>query len=150
MYMLYFLGMYLERVLPKLTYLALYLVCGIGGNIMVLMLARTQTDWYTSVLGASGAIFGVLGALIVVSWNQKEVLKNFVMTAAINLGLGFMISGVSWQAHLGGLVTGLMCGYLYQTLKFKPRGNTLVLWSYGVILLAFVALAAFKISTVLS
>ena len=65
---LWFIGPYLEVVLGRWRYIALYLLAALGGDVMVLLLADpTGTSWHTGVLGASGAIFGLFGAVVLVA-----------------------------------------------------------------------------------
>ncbi|MDQ1483918.1 MAG: hypothetical protein QOF35_1994, partial [Actinomycetota bacterium] len=118
MYALWVLGQYLEPLLGRVRFAALYLVSALGGSVGYLLLATppplplTQagvdgSNWLTSMVGASGAVFGLFGALIVLNRHLGRSSGPMFGVLAINAVLGFVVPGVAWQAHLGGLVTGL-------------------------------------------
>jgi membrane associated rhomboid family serine protease len=132
---LYFLGPMLEQVLGRARYLALYLVSGIAGSAAVMLFS----DPHTQSLGASGAIFGLMGALAVVALKVRGQVQSILMWIGFNLIFTFTVSGISWQAHLGGLVTGALLGAV---MVYAPRKNrALVQWSVtGAVLVASLAL----------
>ncbi|HEX5969568.1 MAG TPA: rhomboid family intramembrane serine protease [Intrasporangium sp.] len=117
MYALYILGTYLEPLLGRARFLALYLISGIGGQVAVLLFAgsppvmgqltQADADWFTPVVGASGAIFGLFGAMIVLNRHLNRSVAGIYTVLVINAVLGFVVPGISWQAHLGGFLTGL-------------------------------------------
>jgi membrane associated rhomboid family serine protease len=118
---LYFFGSFLYRLVGKGRFLALYFGGGILGNILYIFLAYTLgIDFFTPVVGASGAIFALGGALAV----MRPRLRVFVfpIPAPIPLWIavigGFLILSflpfIAWQAHLGGLVFGLVMGYFFR------------------------------------
>jgi len=119
MYALWIVGPTLERVLGRWRYVALYLIAALGGSVAVLLLASpTGGSWNVGTVGASGAVFGLFGALGLTMRRLKRSDSQIVLLIVINFVLGFVIANVSWQAHLGGLVTGsaLAAAYL-----FAPR-----------------------------
>ncbi|ADU46620.1 rhomboid family intramembrane serine protease [Intrasporangium calvum] len=119
LYALFILGSYLEPLMGRARLAALYLISGIGGQVSVLLFAGnptieglfngTDAAWATPVVGASGAIFGLFGALIVLNRHLGRSAAGMYGVLLINGVLGFVIPNISWQAHLGGFVTGLAC-----------------------------------------
>ena len=102
---LWFLGPQLERYFGRGRYLALYLLSGLAGSVAVYWLTGTGT----STLGASGAVFGLLGALLVVVWRIGGDWRNVLVWLGINVAFTFFGgSGISWQGHLGGLAGGIL------------------------------------------
>lgn len=106
MYALWIVGVPLERMLGRLRLVTLYLVSAVGGHVMVLLFA-TGTDWVTGVVGASGAVFGLFGAILIVLKRLKVDYRGILATIVINTVIGFTVPGISWEGHLGGLLTGL-------------------------------------------
>lgn len=99
---LYLFGPIVERLLGRVRYLALYLISGFGGSVAVLLIAPG-----TPVVGASGAIFGLLGAFFVIARRLGGNSSQILIVIVINLGIGFLPgTNIAWQAHLGGLITG--------------------------------------------
>ncbi len=119
MYALWILGSYLEPLLGRLRFAAVYLISALGGSVGYLLLASPLTleqlqagaggAWNTPTVGASGAVFGLFGALLVLNRRLGRSSGPMLTVIAINAVLGFVIPGIAWQAHLGGLVTGLAC-----------------------------------------
>jgi len=112
MYALWILGQYLEPMLGRLRFAALYLVSALGGSVSFLLLAFPLTaaglpndSWVTAVVGASGAVFGLFGALIVFNRHLGRSSRQLYILLAINAVIGF-VPGIAWQAHVGGFVTG--------------------------------------------
>ena len=119
MWSLWVLGPPLERLLGRWRFLALYLVSGLAGSALILVAAP-----YTATLGASGAIFGLLGALLVIQRRRGGQLGPILAIVVVNLVATFSIPGISWQAHIGGLVAGALVGF---GLAHAPtRNRTLV------------------------
>ena len=119
---LYFYGSYLIRLVGEKKFIIVYLLGGLLGNIVYLLLANP----FTIAIGASGAIFALGGALAVL----RPKLTVFVIPIPVPIPLwiavigGFLIisffPGVAWQAHLGGLALGLLAGY-----QFRKKPNFL-------------------------
>lgn len=116
LYALWFLGRAMEPMLGRSRFIALYLISALGGSLGVLLLGNPLAP----VLGASGAIFGLFGALLILQRRQGGDIRGIVVLLAINLALGFFYPNISWQAHVGGLVTGLACALV---LGYAPRGR---------------------------
>ncbi|KAF5062299.1 rhomboid family intramembrane serine protease [Proteiniclasticum sp. QWL-01] len=109
MYSLWALGSNLERMLPKWKYFILYMVSGLGGSLLSHLMHEDTVS-----IGASGAIFGLLGALIGYVWKNREMFRsgallNLLVIAGINLAWGFQPgSGIDNYGHLGGLAAGFL------------------------------------------
>ncbi len=99
---LYILGVALERMLGHGRFLTVYLLALIGGSAAVMLF----TDPLGPTVGASGAIFGLMGGLVVVFKRFKFDMRQLLIVLAVNLYLSFQLTGISWQAHVGGLVVG--------------------------------------------
>ncbi|XPE03656.1 rhomboid family intramembrane serine protease [Arthrobacter sp. N1] len=115
MYALYILGKVLEPSMGRARFLALYLVSAVGGSVGVLLLSNVQQ----SVVGASGAVFGLFGALFIVQRKRGGDVRQIVVLVALNGVLGFVVPGIAWQAHLGGLLTGAACAAV---IAYAPKG----------------------------
>lgn len=108
MYSLYIIGKEVENVFGKVKYLIIYLLSGIAGSILSLAFNHN-----TICAGASGAIFGLLGALLYFGYYYRPYLgatltRSIIPVIAINLIVGFLDSGIDNSAHIGGLVGGLL------------------------------------------
>jgi len=75
----------------------------------------------TAVLGASGAIFGLFGAYFVLMRGLGGNPTQVLVVIALNLGIGFLVPGISWQAHVGGLVVGAGVAALYLVTRRRDR-----------------------------
>jgi membrane associated rhomboid family serine protease len=116
MWALIIVGPALERMLGRLRYLAVYLVSGVGGSVAFFFLAPANEP----ALGASGAIFGLFGAWFVLSRRLRMDSRQVVVLIVLNLVLGFVIPGIAWQAHIGGLIAGCLLTAAY---AYAPRQN---------------------------
>nr|WP_106265764.1 rhomboid family intramembrane serine protease [Isoptericola sp. CG 20/1183] len=150
MYALWLVGPFLEQAFGRGRFIALYLLAAVGGSVGVLLLADPlSTSWLTPVVGASGAVFGLFGAIIPVLRRMGRNAGQIVVLIAINMALPFFMDNIAWQAHVGGLVVGLVIGAGYAA---APRERQkLVGWALptavGVVL---VALTVWKYSTAVS
>ena len=111
---LWVLGPQLELVLGRLRFTALYLLSGLVGSAAVYLLS----DQTTPTLGASGAIFGLMAALLVVARKARADVSTLMLWIGINAALTFFASGISWQGHVGGFLGGLA---LAGVLAYAPR-----------------------------
>jgi membrane associated rhomboid family serine protease len=101
---LYWLGGPVETYLGHLRYAALYLVSGLAGSAGALLVNPAEVT-----VGASGAIFGILGALLIIEYQQTGQLAGQALTLiAINLLFSFSVPGISYGGHLGGLAGGIL------------------------------------------
>ena len=120
MLVLFVLGGRLERTVGKLKYLLIYLLGGMGGNLLCLFLELDSADFAVSA-GASGAVFAVMGAMIYAVIRGRGHIEDLsarqvVIMAAFSLYFGFTSEGVDNAAHVGGLI----CGFLLAVLLYHP------------------------------
>ena len=119
MYALWIVGPFLENALGRARYIALYLISAVAGSVGVLLLASPlSVSWVTGAVGASGAVFGLFGAVLVVLRRLGRNAQSFLMIIGLNLVIGFVVPGIAWQAHVGGLVVGAGLGAAY---AYAPR-----------------------------
>lgn len=104
---LWWLGGPLEAALGRARYLTLYLLAGLGGSALSYLLAAQNQP----SLGASGAIFGLLGATAVLMRRLRYDMRPVIALLVLNLFFTFTWSNISWQAHVGGLVVGTVVAY---------------------------------------
>ena len=123
MYTLYIFGQVIEPMLGRARYLALYLIAAFGGSVAVLLFSGPTT----SVVGASGAIYGLMGAYFVLLRAIGERSGQLTGLIAINLVFSFLNPGISWQAHLGGLAVGAAVAAVYAgTRKAEQKSNQII------------------------
>jgi membrane associated rhomboid family serine protease len=135
MYTLWLFGQLLESMLGRWRFLALYLIAGLAGSIGVVVFA----DPFTWVLGASGAIFGLMGAFVVIQRRLGGNLTQLYVLLAINLAIGFLPgANISWQAHLGGLVGGALVGLIYLETRDRSRRGLQIGLLSGLVVALFV------------
>ncbi|MET9824333.1 MULTISPECIES: rhomboid family intramembrane serine protease [unclassified Streptomyces] len=136
---LWFLGGPLEAALGRSRYLALYLVSGLAGSALTYLLASPTT----ATLGASGAVFGLFGATAALVRRLNADMRPVAVLLVINLIFTFTWGNIAWQAHIGGLVAGVLIGF---AMLHAPRERrTLV--QYGtcaVVLLVVVGLTLLR------
>ncbi|MFE0330527.1 rhomboid family intramembrane serine protease [Streptomyces sp. NPDC058960] len=129
---LWWLGGPLEAALGRLRYLTVYFVSGLSGSALAYLLASPTT----ATLGASGAIFGLFGATAVLMRRLNYDLRPIIALLVINLIFTFSPGmHISWQAHIGGLVAGVISGY---AMVHAPRERR-ALVQYGVCALVLAA-----------
>jgi membrane associated rhomboid family serine protease len=140
MYALWLVGPYLEQTLGRWRFVSLYVLSAIGGQVGVTLLASPVPEggWFTAVVGASGAVFGLFGAVLVVLRRLGRDARQIVVFLVINAVLGFVLPGIAWQAHLGGLLTGLALGAAY---AYAPPARRLVWGVAATVVTAAVLLA---------
>lgn len=129
MYCLYVIGPQVESFFGKIKYIVIYLLSGIIGSLMSLSITNSIS------LGASGAIFGLLGSILYFGYHYRVYLSQAIKSQIIpiivlNLFLGFMLNGVDNAAHIGGLIGGvlvsMMAGVKYKSSTME-KVNGLIL-----------------------
>jgi membrane associated rhomboid family serine protease len=112
-YVLWIFGVEIERQIGRLVTLAVFLVTGVFAGATSFAFA----PGYTIAVGASGAIFGLVGAFVAYNYLRRQHvmaqarLRGALTMLLINLVIGFSIPGIDWRAHVGGLVAGLVAGF---------------------------------------
>jgi membrane associated rhomboid family serine protease len=146
MYALYIVGGYLEPMLGRLRFVVLYLVSALGGSVGYLLLATVPGGWTTPTVGASGAVFGLFAAILVLNRSLGRETGGIVALLLINGAIGFLVPGIAWQAHLGGALTGAALAGILALTAAKGRERSAVrrrAWQWpayaGVVLVLVVA-----------
>ena len=121
MLVLFVLGQRLEPVVGKIKFILIYILGGLGGNLLSLFFDM-QTEKYTLSAGASGAVFAVMGGMIYVIIRHRGkvsdlTIRQMLIMAAFSLYFGFASEGVDNIAHIG----GLLCGFLTAVIFYHPR-----------------------------
>jgi membrane associated rhomboid family serine protease len=135
---LWVLGPQLELAIGRVRFLALYLLSGLAGSTLVYWAAPVST----TTLGASGAVFGLMGALLVLAVKVKANPQQILMWIGLNFVITVVFPGISWQGHLGGFLGGAL---IAAVLVYAPRPRR-TLWqsaglgAVGVALAVLVAL----------
>ena len=134
MYTLWIFGRLLEPMLGRGRFLALYLISGLAGSIGVVVFAAPGSQ----VLGASGAIFGLMGAFVVIQRRLGGNMTQLYILLAINLAIGFIPNAnISWQAHLGGLIGGALVGLILLETRARARLGVQIGLLIGLTVLLF-------------
>ncbi|HUK96005.1 MAG TPA: rhomboid family intramembrane serine protease [Gaiellaceae bacterium] len=144
MYFLWFVGSAVEYTLGRGRFLMIYLVSGLAGSAGALVVDPTQVT-----VGASGAIFGILGAALVLERQRIYVLGGQALALiVISLVFSFVFSGISYGGHIGGLIGGVLCTLV---LSHFGRGHAaysrLGLWGIaGVLAVGLLSIAVAYLS----
>jgi membrane associated rhomboid family serine protease len=135
MYALWVIGTPVEQYLGRTRYLGLYFVSGLAGAAGAVLQAPFQP-----VVGASGAIFGILGAMLIIEWQVTGRLAGNAATwILINLVISFAIPNISWGGHIGGLIGGILITLAYAGWRERGRAAYGHLGLTGVVGLVAVA-----------
>ncbi|MCR3905471.1 MAG: rhomboid family intramembrane serine protease [Tenericutes bacterium] len=107
-FVLYYLGGHMERLIGPIKYFIVYLLSGIVSSLFVVFFGPNA-----ATIGASGAIFGVMGGLLTLTfirkqWLNPQAIRSIRQLMLINLVITFVIPGISRAGHIGGLVVGLI------------------------------------------
>ncbi|MEZ3487773.1 MAG: rhomboid family intramembrane serine protease [Lachnospiraceae bacterium] len=127
MVVLVLIGWNLELETGKVKYLIIYLVSGLGGNILSAWWEILTADYAISA-GASGAVFGLIGALLYAAIRNHGRIgevsgRGIAFMILVSLYYGFTSSGVDNMAHIGGLVTGFLLGILLYRKRNREDGT---------------------------
>lgn len=131
---LYLLGLPLERILGRGRFLLIYLLSLLGSSVSVLLFAAPVS----LTIGASGAVYGLMGALLVTFRRLRYDLRQLIVVIALNIWVTFQFAGISWQGHLGGLVVGAVTG---AAMVYPPQ-RTRRHWQWGATITVLLVLAA--------
>ena len=124
MYVLWIMGPTLERILGHSRFVALYLLAALGGAVA----SYVFSDFRSVSVGASGAIFGLMGAFVVAGRRLRYDITQVLVLLGINLVFGFLQPGIDWRAHIGGLVVGALVAAIF---VFAPRRNQVLIQIVG-------------------
>lgn len=120
---LYFLGSFVEEVFGRWRFAALFVLSGLAGAIAYLYFGGSGP-----AVGASGAIFGLLGSIFgytirrgTFSW-QNPIIRQLLILTALNVYIGVSVPNISNTAHVGGLIGGLLFGFLTATSVYSSKG----------------------------
>jgi membrane associated rhomboid family serine protease len=119
-YILWVVGGQLESIVGSIRFGIIYLVSLLGGSIASYLFS----PFGTYSVGASGAIFGLMGSMLVVGRKIRIDISQITTLVILNVVLGFVISGIDWRAHLGGLFAGALITWILfnaTSLKDKTR-----------------------------
>ena len=133
---LFVIGPIIERVLGRTRFLILYGIAGLAGSASVMWLTSPEA----STVGASGALFGLMGALLLLSYKARGNYKQVLIVLGANIAFTlFYVGTISWQGHFGGLVGGLIAAWI---IAYAPRERRHQIQVYGLTALTLVTLAA--------
>ena len=123
MYVLFLFGPTLERVLGHVRFTVLYVVAALGGSVA----SYVFSDPRTVSVGASGAIFGLMGAYVIAGRRLRWDITQVLILLGINVVIGFISPQVDWRAHFGGLVVGALVAAVFVWTP-PPFRSVRVLW----------------------
>ena len=101
-YILWVLGSQLENIVGKAKFILIYFGSLLGGSLASYLFS----PFGSYSIGASGAIFGLMGAMLIVGRKRNLDISQITTLVVINVVIGFVLSGIDWRAHLGGLAAG--------------------------------------------
>lgn len=127
MILLFFIGRSLEAEIGKVKFLVIYFVGGIGGNLLS-MWQDMHMEYYAVSAGASGAVFGLIGAMLYIAIRNRGQVGNLsgrglIFMAVLSLYYGFTSSGVDNYAHIGGLLSGMLIAVLLYRKREGKRSE---------------------------
>jgi len=113
MYVLYYIGGFMERILGPLKYTLMYLIAGVSASLLVVFIGNVNAV----TVGASGSIFGIMGGLFLMtyvksSWLDPQTIRSIRFITGLNLVLTILIPSISVEGHFGGLIAGLILFYV--------------------------------------
>ena len=149
MWALWVLGSALEPILGRWRFAALCALSALGGSTMIYWLASptAPASWLTSTVGASGAVFGLFAALFIIQRRFGRDTRAIVGLLVLNLAISFIGANISWQGHLGGLVTGAIVAALY---AWAPRNKRTVYGVCGTVGIAIALIGVICLRTALA
>ena len=121
---LYWVGSVVERAIGHWRYGAVCLISALGGSALVMLWCFVQpSTFFAGMVGASGAVFGLFGAVFVLQRLSGSSTAPILILLGINLVYGFANPGVSWQAHIGGFLAGAAATWALLRTSGRPGGT---------------------------
>ena len=141
---LWVLGPQMELATGRARFLALYLLSGMAASTLVYW----ASPEFQATLGASGAIFGLMGALLVVVLKVGGDVRSVLMWIGINFVVTFLWAGISWQGHLGGFIGGVVIAgiIVYAPRKRRTLWQVLGLTAYSALLVVAIVLRTLQLA----
>lgn len=134
---LWILGRILEPAVGRARFLAIFLLSVLGGAVAVLLLAPVN-----AIVGASAGVFGLFAALFVIQRRLGATNWQLLAIIGVNLVIGFVLPGISWQGHVGGLIAGAAAaGLIWMTRRPNDRWKQVILLLGLTVVLIVVAVA---------
>lgn len=130
---LWIVGRILEPVIGRVRFLTIFLLSSLGGAVAVLLLAPVQP-----VVGASAGVFGLFAAIFVIQRRMGATNWQLLIIIGLNLALGFFVSGISWQGHIGGLVVGALVALIFWTTRRRDERRKQVILCLAVFVVLIV------------
>jgi membrane associated rhomboid family serine protease len=134
MYALYLFGPPVEAALGRVRFAALYLLSALGGSALSYAFANPAVP----SLGASGAVFGLLGAYLVLNRRLGRDTSGVMALLVINFVFGLIAPNIDWRAHLGGLITGSLCA---AAIAYAPADRRTAIQIGGFVVVAVLVVA---------
>ena len=123
---LWCVGPVLEQMMGHWPYLALYVLSGLGGGAGLMVWAVcSPSGWMTAAYGASGALFGLFAAILVVYRRIGMDIRSMLIWMLINFLMPVITPGIAWQAHIGGFIIGGLFAWLLVSGLHALRGKSL-------------------------
>jgi membrane associated rhomboid family serine protease len=143
MYLLWWLGRMLEPALGHIRFVALYFASLLAGSFGAILVEPTA-----ATIGASGAVFGLMGAAFLMQRARgiDPMQSGLGVLIGLNLVLQFIIPGVSWGAHVGGLIGGALAGWAMEQISARRRPGLLAPVAVCVAVAAISAVGAVVVS----
>ncbi len=137
-YSLFVVGNIVERIFGHIKYAAIYFIAGLYGSIASFIFSTNPA------VGASGAIFGLLGALVYYGVERPKIFKKYFgynvwVTILLNIGIGFSMAGIDNFAHLGGLGGGFLTAYALKVSNEKAKARERLALFVLILLIAVMA-----------
>ena len=125
---LWFVGRAMEPEIGRTRFITLLVLSAWGGSLAILISAALGLSHpFGPTVGASGAVFGLFGALFILMRSSGSETGGIVALVGINMAVSFLVPNISWQGHLGGLLTGILVALVISRAPRKHRTR----WTVG-------------------
>ena len=143
MFTLWMFGQALESLLGRARFITLYFIAGLAGSLGVMYFDLALGLDFNPVVGASGAIFGLMGAYLVILRHLGGNSTSLLVLLIINVVIGFLPgSNLAWQAHVGGLIGGALAGLIYTRTRGRDKTRMQRYLIGGLVIVELVAALA--------